>query len=84
MAQRPFKFKNVQIGNRLGIGSKIVVYKAECDGLSCVGKVLDSTAMDVPSGIKTQFEILSRCQHPNIVQYLGMTAHPETEQPGGT
>ena len=81
MAQRPFKFKNVQIGNRLGIGSKIVVYKAECDGLSCVGKVLDSTAMDVPSGIKTQFEILSRCQHPNIVQYLGMTAHPETEQP---
>ena len=81
MAQTPLKFQNVQIGNRLGIGRKIVVYKAECDSLPCVGKVLDSTAMDVPSGIKTQFEILSRCQHPNIVQYLGMTAHPETKQP---
>jgi len=88
MAQTTFKFQNIQINKRkhLGIGNKIVVYKAECDGITCAAKMVDTSDVpenvhDVPSGIKTQFEILSRCQHPNIVQYLGETTDPETEQP---
>jgi len=44
MAQTPFKFQNVQIDktNHLGIGRKIVVYKATCDGLACAAKMLDT------------------------------------------
>ena len=86
--QTPFKFQNVQIEKKkhLGIGNKIVVYKAECDGITCAAKMLDTREMpenvqNVPSGIKTQFDILSRCQHPNIVQYLGETTDSENGQP---
>ena len=88
MAQTPFKFQNVQIDktNHLGIGRKIVVYKATCDGLACAAKMLDTRDVsenvhDVPSNIKTQFDILSHCQHPNIIQYLGETTDFETGQP---
>ena len=93
--QRPFKFQNVQIDKKkcLGIGNKILVCGAECDGIACAAKMVGTSDVpenvhdvpenvhDVPLGIKTQFEILSRCQNPNIVQYLGETADPETKQP---
>ena len=51
MAQTPFKFQNVQINkaNHLGIGKKIVVYKAACDGLACAAKMLDTR--DVPGNV---------------------------------
>ena len=82
MAQTPLEFQNVQIEKaRIGIGNKILVYKAMCDGLPCTAKILHPTVHDVPSGIKEQFELLSRCQHPNIVQYLGTTTDSETGQP---
>ena len=86
--QTPFKFQNVLIDKKkcLGIGNKILVYGAECDGIACAAKMVGVSDVpenvhDVPSGIKTQFEILSRCQNPNIVQYLGMTTDIETGQP---
>ena len=89
MAQTPFEFQNVQIDktNHLGIGKKILVYRAECDGLPCAAKmVADPIAMPenvhiVPPRIKAQFDTLSRCQHPDIVQYLGTTTHSETGEP---
>ena len=90
MAQTPFQFQNVQIdkGNRIGIGKKILVYPAECDGLPCAAQMLDLTTAampenvhNVPPGIQEQFDILSRCQHPNIVQYLGTTTDSETGVP---
>ena len=82
MAQTPFQFQNAQIEKPpIGIGNKILVYKAVCDGLPCAAKVLHPTVHDVPSGIKEQFDLLSRCQHPNIVQYLGTTTDSETGQP---
>ena len=51
MAQTPFKFQNIQIDktNHLGIGKKIVVYKAACDGLACAAKMLDTR--DVPGNV---------------------------------
>ena len=51
MAQTPFKFQNVQIEKKkhLGIGNKIVVYKAECDGITCAAKMLDTR--DVPGNV---------------------------------
>ena len=82
MAQTQLEFQNVQIEKaRIGIGNKILVYKAMCDGLPCAAKIFHPTVHDVPSGIKEQFELLSRCQHPNIVQYLGTTTDSETGQP---
>ena len=82
MAQTQLEFQNVQIEKaRIGIGNKILVYKAMCDGLPCAAKILHPTVHDVPSGIKEQFELMSRCQHPNIVQYLGTTTDSETRQP---
>jgi len=49
--QTPFKFQNVLIDKKkcLGIGNKILVYGAECDGIACAAKMVG--ASDVPENV---------------------------------
>ena len=86
-------FKSVQIhkDHKLGVGAFGIVYKAQCDDLVCAAKFiheilwqLGSPGKDfsVRSSFERECELLASCRHPNIVQYLGMTADPDTHQPG--
>ena len=58
-----------------------------CDGLPCAAKMIQPRNLAGPeneyivSTINKQFELLSHCQHPNIIQYLGMTTEFGTGEP---
>ena len=52
-----------------------MIYKARCDDLVCVAKVLHSMLYDNPMTVRMfqqEYEILSSLKHPNIVQSLPM------------
>ena len=82
-------FKN----DTLGTGSYGAVCKAKCDQLLCAAKLLypvlfQMQAPDPGKGHRRPFrrfeeecQILSRINHPNIVQYLGTYRDPETNAP---
>ena len=90
-----FRFKNVKLfkTETLGTGSYGAVCKAKCDQLICAAKILYPVLfqMQVPDPGKEhrqpfhRFELecrlLSRINHPNIVQYLGTYHDPETNAP---
>ena len=100
MAERPkyqvaFQFKNVQLfkDQSLGIGSYGAVYKAKCDDLLCVAKMIHPTLF-APTVLhqvapqrmhrlpirrfEQECEFMSAIRHPNIVQYLGMFRDTDT------
>ena len=71
----------------LGYGSYGAVYKAKYGDLVCAAKVLDPSlvanlgfgADRIIEGFRQQCELLSKFQHPNIVQFLGMYQDPDTK-----
>ena len=73
----------------LGRGSYGAVYKAKCDQLPCAAKVLHPTIVDPsdPGAAKIMDRFRQECvfleniQHPNIVQFLGITQDPESRLP---
>ena len=80
----------------LGVGSYGSVYKARCDHLLCAAKIIHPTLV-LPNALQQispqkehrlpirRFEMecnfLKEIRHPNIIQYLGMYRHPETDLP---
>ncbi|XP_011409012.1 PREDICTED: STE20-like serine/threonine-protein kinase [Amphimedon queenslandica] len=78
---RHFNFKSVEIyfKESLGSGAYGSVYRAKCDHLVCAAKVLhpmffassDPAVKDTIAKFKSECELLSSLQHPNIVQFLG-------------
>ena len=75
--------------NSLGIGSYGAVYKAKCDQLVCAAKVLhpilfqtrDPAAYRIVERFQREIDFLSGLRHPNVIQYLGSCADPETRMP---
>ena len=91
--QGRFGFRNVQLvkseENSLGNGSYGAVYKAKCDQLVCAAKVLhpilfqtrDPSAYRIVERFQREIDFLSGLRHPNVIQYLGSCADPETRMP---
>ena len=93
--EQEFTLRNVQLlkNETLGTGSYGAVCKAKCDQLFCAAKLLYPVLfqMQAPDPGKERrqpfrrFELecqfLSRVNHPNIVQYLGIYHDPETNAP---
>ena len=83
-----FGFHDIELfkEDTLGTGSYGDVCKARCDGLLCAAKVMHPTLFDQhdPGTVSylRRFEeechLLSSAQHPNVVQYLGTCADPDT------
>ena len=88
-----FGFRDVRLvkseDNSLGIGSYGVVYRAKCDQLVCAAKVLhpilfqtrDPAAHRIVERFQREIEFLSGLRHPNVIQYLGSCADPESGLP---
>ena len=88
-----FGFRDVRLvkseDNSLGIGSYGAVYRAKCDQLVCAAKVLhpilfqtrDPAAHRIVDRFQREIEFLSGLRHPNVIQYLGSCADPESGLP---
>ena len=88
-----FGYRNVRLveseENSLGNGSYGAVYRAKCDQLVCAAKVLhpilfqtrDPAAYRIVERFQREIDFLSGLRHPNVIQYLGSCADPETRMP---
>ena len=73
----------------IGRGAYGAVYKAKCDQLPSAAKILYQAIVDPrdPGAGKIMDRFGQECaflecvEHPNIVQYLGVTTDPESKQP---
>ena len=91
--QGRFGFRNVRLvkseENSLGNGSYGAVYRAKCDQLVCAAKVLhpilfqtrDPAAYRIVERFQREIDFLSGLRHPNVIQYLGSCADPDTRMP---
>ena len=89
----PFKSVELFKSETLGTGSYGAVCKAKCDQLICAAKLLYPVLFQVhahdpgkkhrlPSHrFESECQLLSRINHPNIVQYLGTHRDAETNAP---
>ena len=93
MAHLQGGFRNIQLvkaqETSLGIGSYGAVYRAKCDQLVCAAKVLhpilfqtrDPSAYRIVERFQREIDFLSGLRHPNIIQYLGSCADPDSGLP---
>ena len=91
--ERTFHFENVSIfkdeDSQLGVGSYGAVYKAKCDQLPCVAKILhpvlfqtnDPGSQRILERFMQECGFLSSIRHPNIVQYLGVCQDRDSRLP---
>ena len=82
-----FGFSEVQLvkseESSLGRGSYGAVYRANCDQLVCAAKILHPflAGSRTVERFHREIEFLSDLRHPNVIQYLGSCADPETGLP---
>ena len=88
-----FGFRNVRLvkseEHSLGVGSYGAVYRAKCDQLVCAAKVLhpilfqtrDPAAHSIVERFQREIDFLRGLRHPNVIQYLGSCAEPESRLP---
>ena len=86
-----FGYRNIQVLKQspLGVGLFGAVYRAKCDELPCVAKVLHPTLIDprdpgarkILERFEQECEFLNSIRHPYIVQYLGVTWEHESRLP---
>ncbi|KAK8645085.1 hypothetical protein V6N13_118938 [Hibiscus sabdariffa] len=71
-------WEDLQIGERIGIGSYGEVYKAEWNGTEvAVKKFLDQDfSGDALVQFKCEVEIMLRLRHPNVVLFMGAVTRP--------
>ena len=91
--QGRFGFRNVRLvkseEHSLGVGSYGAVYRAKCDQLVCAAKILhpilfqtrDPAAYRIVERFQREIDFLSGLRHPNVIQYLGSCADPESRLP---
>ncbi|CAB87658.1 MAP3K delta-1 protein kinase [Arabidopsis thaliana] len=71
-------WEDLQIGERIGIGSYGEVYRAEWNGTEvAVKKFLDQDfSGDALTQFKSEIEIMLRLRHPNVVLFMGAVTRP--------
>lgn len=67
------QWEDLDIGERIGIGSYGEVYRADCNGTEvAVKKFLDQDfSGDALAQFKSEVEIMLRLRHPNVVLFMG-------------
>ena len=87
---KDYLFRDVQIfkSETIGSGPYRTVYRAKCDELPCVAKMLHpllvtphSESRRLLQHYEQQCHFLRGLRHPNIVQYLGTWRDPESDIP---
>ncbi|GFZ17211.1 protein kinase superfamily protein [Actinidia rufa] len=71
-------WEDLQIGERIGIGSYGEVYRADLNGTEvAVKKFMDQDISgDALAQFKSEVEIMLRLRHPNVVLFMGAVTHP--------
>ncbi|KAL3844235.1 hypothetical protein ACJIZ3_001638 [Penstemon smallii] len=71
-------WEDLQIGERIGIGSYGEVYRAEWNGTEVAVKKLmkQDISGDALEQFKCEIEIMLRMRHPNVVLFMGAVTHP--------
>ncbi|KAJ4908511.1 Protein kinase superfamily protein [Raphanus sativus] len=71
-------WEDLQIGERIGIGSYGEVYRAEWNGTEvAVKKFLDQDfSGDALTQFRSEIEIMLRLRHPNVVLFMGAVTRP--------
>ncbi|KAK4768820.1 hypothetical protein SAY86_026970 [Trapa natans] len=77
-AEWDIKWEDLQLGERIGIGSYGEVYHAEWNGTEvAVKKFLDQDfSGDALVQFKCEIEIMLRLRHPNVVLFMGAVTRP--------
>lgn len=77
-AECDIRWEDLQIGERIGIGSYGEVYRAEWNGTEvAVKKFLDQDfSGEALAQFKCEVEIMLRLRHPNVVLFMGAVTRP--------
>ncbi|XP_059452879.1 probable serine/threonine-protein kinase SIS8 isoform X2 [Corylus avellana] len=78
VAEWEIRWEDLQIGERIGIGSYGEVYRADWNGTEvAVKKFLDQDLSgDALAQVKCEVEIMLRLRHPNVVLFMGAVTRP--------
>ncbi|XP_044471861.1 serine/threonine-protein kinase EDR1 isoform X3 [Mangifera indica] len=78
VAEWEIPWEDLQIGERIGIGSYGEVYRADWHGTEvAVKKFLDQDfSGDALMQFKCEVDIMLRLRHPNVVLFMGAVTHP--------
>ena len=77
-------FKSATVDKtKIGSGFYGSVFKAQCDDLICAAKCPHDDGLFLPTAMTflDEIKLLASLRHPNIVQYLGVAADPESNLP---
>ncbi|KAJ0985494.1 hypothetical protein J5N97_003850 [Dioscorea zingiberensis] len=78
VAEYEIRWEDLQIGERIGLGSCGEVYRADCNGTEvAVKKFLNQDLSgDAVEQFKCEVRIMLRLRHPNVVLFMGAVTRP--------